>query len=143
MLAKQVRGLNAADALLQLQFSSKRKGRDMQAVLQNACNLADINCTTHSVEPEDLRVAQAYVTKGVTLKKISMHSKGRSGIKRRRWSHVTFEVEEIDWHVRLDEAQELGGMRGRRKVERAQRDMQAAAERRAGSGGGNGETETA
>ena len=146
MLAKQIRGMRASDALLQMDFSPKRKARVMGQVLNNACNLADIACEWREITPEDLRVKQAYVTKSFTLKKIAYHSKGRNGIKHRRWSHITVEVEEIDWDARLDEALsiEANNNRRRRKVAKAQRELEAANTRleaqlvRAGAGAEGG-----
>ena len=128
MLCRQIRGMRASDALLQMQFSSKRKAGVIGQVLNNACNLADIASDDREITPEDLRVSQAYVTKSFTLKKIAFHSKGRNGVKHRRWSHVTVEVEEIDWEQQLRDAMDTPsqGRRGQRAIAKARRDLESA-----------------
>ena len=128
MLCRQIRGMRASDALLQMQFSPKRKAGVVGQVLNNACNLADIALDDREITPADLRVSQAYVTKAFTLKKVAFHSKGRNGVKHRRWSHVTVEVEEIDWEQQLRDAMDAPsqGRRGQRAVARARRELEAA-----------------
>ena len=135
-ICRQIRGLTAAEGLLQMQFSPKRKARTVGSVLQNAVNLADILCTTHDLEPEDLRISEAYVTKSFTMKKIAYHSKGRNGIKRRRWAHITVKVEEIDFVRAVEEAATVKGRKGQRLQKKAQDDLNAYRERQTARGEG-------
>ena len=133
-ICRQIRGLRADDALLQMQFSPKRKARVVGSIVQNAVNLADILCTTHELEPEDLYVVEAYVTKSFTMKKIAYHSKGRNGIKRRRWAHITVKVEEINFEAAVQEAAKIGGRKGERALKKAQDDLDAYRARQAARG---------
>ncbi|KAH9087093.1 hypothetical protein Ae201684P_000505 [Aphanomyces euteiches] len=91
LLAQQIRGLTATEALTQMQFSPKRKAAVVKKTIQNAVNLADIY---YGIEPSALKVEQAFVNKGMILKRIKFM--GNTGIKRRRHSHLTIVLREFD-----------------------------------------------
>ncbi|DAZ99977.1 TPA: hypothetical protein N0F65_001981 [Lagenidium giganteum] len=93
LIARQVRGLPATDALLQMQFSPKRKAEIVKKTLQNAVNLADIK---YNIEPENLQVAECFVTKGTYLKRLRIMGRGRSGIMHHPYSHLTVVLREFD-----------------------------------------------
>ncbi|CAK4074547.1 unnamed protein product [Aphanomyces euteiches] len=93
LLAQQIRGLTATEALTQMQFSPKRKAAVVKKTIQNAVNLADIY---YGIEPSALKVEQAFVNKGMILKRIKFMGRGNTGIKRRRHSHLTIVLREFD-----------------------------------------------
>ncbi|KDO35583.1 hypothetical protein SPRG_00425 [Saprolegnia parasitica CBS 223.65] len=93
LLAQQIRGLPAEEALTQMHFSPKRKAAIVKKTVQNAINLADIN---FGIEPSNLKVAEAFVNKGLFLKRLKIMGRGRSGIKHRPHSHLTIVLEEFD-----------------------------------------------
>ncbi len=73
LLAAQIRGLPAPEALVQMQFSPKRKAAIVKKTIQNAINLADIN---YGIEPSKLKVAEAFVNKGLFLKRLKIMGRG-------------------------------------------------------------------
>lgn len=91
LLAKQIRGMDVSEALLQMKYSKKRHAAIVSRVLQNAINVADID---HEIAQEDLVVRKAFVGKGRILKRIKMMAKGRFGQKWRRHSHLYIDVRE-------------------------------------------------
>nr|CCA18599.1 conserved hypothetical protein [Albugo laibachii Nc14]CCA20556.1 conserved hypothetical protein [Albugo laibachii Nc14] len=92
-LAQQVRGLPVEEALLQMKFSRKRRAGIVQTTVQNAVNLADIR---YNIEPENLKVAEAFVTKGKYLKRLRIMGRGRSGIMHHPFSHLVIVLEEFE-----------------------------------------------
>ncbi|RHY34400.1 hypothetical protein DYB32_000957 [Aphanomyces invadans] len=93
MLAQQIRGLTAPEALVQMQFSPKRKSTIVKKTIQNAVNLADIY---YGIEPSALKIEQAFVTKGMFLKRVKFMGRGNTGIKHRGHSHLTIILREFD-----------------------------------------------
>ncbi|ETV74614.1 hypothetical protein H257_10749 [Aphanomyces astaci] len=92
-LAQQIRGLTAPEALIQMQFSQKRKSTIVKKTIQNAVNLADIY---YGIEPSALKVEQAFVTKGMFLKRVKFMGRGNTGVKHRGHSHLTVILREFD-----------------------------------------------
>ena len=92
MLTKQIRGLAAEEALLQMKFSKKTMAREVHKTLQNAVNLADIK---YEILPKNLKVSQAFVGKGQVMKRIRYHGKGQHGRVLKKSTHITIELEEV------------------------------------------------
>ncbi|XP_068657824.1 uncharacterized protein [Aristolochia californica] len=92
LVATLVRGMRVEDALLQLQVTIKRASKTVYQVIHSARANATHN---HGLDPDRLLVAEAYVGKGFCKKRISYHSKGRSGIKVRPECRLTVVVREI------------------------------------------------
>ncbi|OQR98787.1 hypothetical protein ACHHYP_07842 [Achlya hypogyna] len=93
LLAQQIRGLPVEEALTQMTFSPKRKAAIVKKTVQNAINLADIN---YGIEPTNLKVAEAFVNKGLFLKRLKIMGRGRAGIKHRPHSHLTIVLKEFE-----------------------------------------------
>ncbi|KAF0695382.1 Aste57867_13816 [Aphanomyces stellatus] len=93
LLAQQIRGLTAPEALTQMEFSPKRKSTIVKKTIQNAVNLADIY---YGIDPAALKVEQAFVNKGLFLKRIKFMGRGNTGIKHRGHSHLTIVLREFD-----------------------------------------------
>ncbi|KAL4440559.1 hypothetical protein ABPG75_003560 [Micractinium tetrahymenae] len=89
--AKVVRGLHVEDALIQCSISPKKAAKLVEKAILSARANAINN---HGLEPERLRVAEAWVGKGEHLKRISMHGRGRSGRRMRYRSHLTVVLRE-------------------------------------------------
>ncbi|KAL2481760.1 Ribosomal protein L22p/L17e family protein [Abeliophyllum distichum] len=92
LVAALVRGMRVEDALLQLQVTVKRAAKTVYQVIHSARANATHN---HELDADRLLVAEAFVGKGFFKKRISYHSKGRSGIKMRPECRLTVVVREI------------------------------------------------
>ncbi|KAM0951958.1 putative ribosomal protein L22/L17 [Dioscorea sansibarensis] len=91
LVAKLVRGMRVEDALLQLQVTIKRAAKTVYQVIHSARANAAHN---HGLDPERLLVDEAFVGKGLYLKRLSYHAKGRSGIMVRPRCRLTVVVRE-------------------------------------------------
>ncbi|KAL4660030.1 39S ribosomal protein L22, mitochondrial [Arapaima gigas] len=77
-LAKLIRGMTIDQALAQLEFSDKKGAKVIKEVLLEAQDMAVKN---HNVEyKSNLYVAESFSGKGVYLKRIRYHGRGRFGI---------------------------------------------------------------
>ncbi|XP_027351918.1 uncharacterized protein LOC113862861 [Abrus precatorius] len=92
LVAALVRGMLVKDALMQLQVTIKRAAKTVYQVIHSAKANASHN---HGLDPERLIVAEAFVGKGFFKKRVSYHSKGRSGIRVRAECRLTIVVREI------------------------------------------------
>nr|CAD1834525.1 unnamed protein product [Ananas comosus var. bracteatus] len=91
LVAKLVRGMRVEDALLQLQVTVKRAAKTVYQVIHSARANAAHN---HSLDPDKLLVDEAFVGKGIYLKRLSYHAKGQSGIMVRPKCRLTVVVRE-------------------------------------------------
>ncbi|KAI5067356.1 hypothetical protein GOP47_0017884 [Adiantum capillus-veneris] len=92
LVAALVRGMRVEDALLQLSVLQKRAAKTVQRVVFNARANATHN---HGLNGDRLYVAEAFVGKGIYLKRISYHAKGRSGIMHHPSCRLTVVVKEL------------------------------------------------
>lgn len=92
LVAALVRGMRVEDALLQLQVTVKRASKTVYQVIHSARANATHN---HGLDADRLLVAEAFVGKGFFKKRVSYHSKGRSGIKMRPECRLTVVVREM------------------------------------------------
>ncbi len=86
------------DALAQMKFTPKHKAVEITQMLHRTCVLAKIN---HGAIPEQLRVKEIYVTKGLARKKVRFMGRGRTGIGMIRKTHVTLKTEIIDFAAQI------------------------------------------
>ncbi|ONM20624.1 Ribosomal protein L22p/L17e family protein [Zea mays] len=91
LVAKLVRGMRVEDALLQLQVTVKRAAKTVYQVIHSARANASHN---HGLDPDKLIVEEAFVGKGLFLKRVSYHARGRSGIMVRPRCRLTVVVRE-------------------------------------------------
>ncbi|MBU0456145.1 MAG: 50S ribosomal protein L22 [Pseudomonadota bacterium] len=89
LVADQIRGLSAAQALNVLNFSGKRAARVMKDVLVSAIANAENN---EGADVDELVVSAVYVTDGPRLKRMSPRAKGRADRILRRMCHITLKV---------------------------------------------------
>ncbi|KAF7113570.1 hypothetical protein RHSIM_RhsimUnG0113000 [Rhododendron simsii] len=92
LVAALVRGMRVEDALLQLQVTVKRASKTVYQVIHSARANATHN---HGLDPDRLLVAEAFVGKGLFLKRESFHGRGRSGVMHKPECRLTVVVREI------------------------------------------------
>ncbi|KAF0118090.1 MAG: large subunit ribosomal protein L22 [Rhodospirillaceae bacterium] len=91
LVAASIRGLTAEGALAQLLFSPRRVAVTVRQVLQSAIANAENN---HHLDIDRLYVAEAYVGKGLVLKRWQPRARSRVGQIRKPFSHLTIVVRE-------------------------------------------------
>jgi large subunit ribosomal protein L22 len=87
-----IRGRAASDALDVLKFAPQAASEPVAKVLASAVANAENNL---SLDPRTLRVAEAYVDEGPTLKRFQPRAQGRAFRIRKRTSHITIVVESV------------------------------------------------
>ncbi|HMM15324.1 MAG: 50S ribosomal protein L22 [Parvibaculum sp.] len=93
LVAQLIRGKKADTALADLTFSNKRVARDVKKVLQSAIANAENN---HSLDVDDLVVAEAYVGKNLVLKRWHARARGRVGRIEKPFSQITIVVRQVE-----------------------------------------------
>jgi large subunit ribosomal protein L22 len=91
LVAQLIRGKKVASALADLEFSRKRIAKDVRKCLQSAIANAENN---HSLDVDDLVVAEAHVGKALVMKRFSPRGRGRVGKITKPFSHLTIVVRE-------------------------------------------------
>ena len=91
LVAQSIRGLNAGAALAQLTFSKRRVAIEVKKVLQSAIANAENN---HQLDVDRLVVAEAFVGKGLVMKRFSPRARGRAGKIIKPFSNLTVIVRE-------------------------------------------------
>jgi large subunit ribosomal protein L22 len=86
-----IRGLKADAALAQLTFSKRRIAQDVKKVLQSAIANAENN---HQLDVDRLIVAEAFVGRGLVMKRFSPRARGRAGKIMKPFSNLTVIVRE-------------------------------------------------
>jgi large subunit ribosomal protein L22 len=93
LVAQLIRGKKVEKALADLEFSRKRIALDVRKALQSAIANAENN---HSLDVDDLIVAEAFVGKGLVLKRFSPRARGRAGRIHKPFSNLTIVVRETE-----------------------------------------------
>jgi large subunit ribosomal protein L22 len=91
--AQLIRGKKVATALADLTFSRKRIARDVKKTLESAVANAENN---HDLDVDSLVVAEAHVGNALMLKRWTPRARGRVGRIRKRFSHLTIVVREVE-----------------------------------------------
>jgi len=91
LVAQSIRGLNAGAALAQLTFSKRRIAVEVKKVLQSAIANAENN---HQLDVDRLVVAEAFVGRGLVMKRFSPRARGRAGKIMKPFSNLTVIVRE-------------------------------------------------
>ena len=92
VVAQSIRGLKVQHALNELEFSPKRIAKDVRKALYSAISNAENN---HSLDIDDLVVAEAYVGKNLVMKRFSARARGRSSRIEKPFSEITIVVREL------------------------------------------------
>ena len=92
LLAQLIRGKKVDRALADLEYSRKRISVEVRKALQSAIANAENN---HSLDVDDLVVAEAYVGKALIMKRFSPRARGRAGRIEKPFSNITIVVREV------------------------------------------------
>ncbi|MFZ0559108.1 MAG: 50S ribosomal protein L22 [Methylovirgula sp.] len=93
LVAQLIRGKKVDKALADLEFSRKRIAVDVKKTLESAIANAENN---HSLDVDDLVVAEAYVGKALVLKRFAARARGRAGRIHKPFANLTIVVREIE-----------------------------------------------
>lgn len=88
-LARLIRGMSVDEAMQQMYLVRKKHGISIYHLLKRVGHVLKNN---YKKDIKDYCIKQAWVGKGVYLKRISMHGRGRSGIKTRPSCHLKVEL---------------------------------------------------
>ena len=91
LVAAQIRGIAAQDALATLTFSPRRISRDVKKVLESAIANAENN---HQLDVDRLYVAEATVGRSFVMKRFRARARGRAGRLLKPFSNLTLVVKE-------------------------------------------------
>jgi len=89
LVADQIRGLPAEQALNQLRFSTKKAAALMRKVLESAIANAEHN---EGADIDELKVATVMVDEGPKMKRMRARAKGRGNRIIKQTSHLTVTV---------------------------------------------------
>ena len=92
LLAQLIRGKKVDRALADLEFSRKRISVAVKKALESAIANAENN---HSLEVDDLVVAEAHVGKALVMKRFHARARGRAGRVEKPFSNLTIVVREV------------------------------------------------
>jgi large subunit ribosomal protein L22 len=92
LLAQLIRGKKVERALADLEFSRKRIAVEVKKALESAIANAENN---HSLDVDDLVVAEAHVGKALVMKRFHARARGRAGRIEKPFSNLTIVVREI------------------------------------------------
>ena len=91
LVATMIRGMDVNKAIAALSFSRRRIAGDVKKALQSAIANAENN---HSLDVDRLFVKEAYVGKGLVMKRFRARAKGRGARILKPFSHLTIIVGE-------------------------------------------------
>ncbi len=92
LVAQSIRGLRVQRALNELEFSQKRIAKDVRKALYSAISNAENN---HNLDIDNLIVAEAFVGKGIVMKRFASRARGRSSRIMKPFSELTIVVREL------------------------------------------------
>ena len=91
LVTTMIRGMDVNKAIAALSFSRRRIAGDVKKALQSAIANAENN---HSLDVDRLFVKEAYVGKGLVMKRFRARAKGRGARILKPFSHLTIIVSE-------------------------------------------------
>ncbi len=93
LLATSIRGKKVEKALADLTFSRKRIAKDVKKTVESAIANAENN---HGLDVDSLVVAEAYVGKGLVMKRFRPRARGRVGKILKPFARLTVVVREVE-----------------------------------------------
>ena len=93
LVAGMIRGKKVEKALAELEFSTKRIAVDVRKCVMSAVANAENN---HSLDVNELVVAEAYVGKNLTLKRFHARGRGRGSSILKPFSQLTVVVRQVE-----------------------------------------------
>lgn len=91
LVAQSVRGLNVEKAISELSFSKKRIARTVLEVLNSAIANAENN---HGLNIDKLYVSEAFVGKGLVMKRMRVRGRGKTARILKPFSNLTVKLTE-------------------------------------------------
>ena len=91
LVAQSIRGIEASKAIAYLTFSKKRISSEVKKVLQSAIANAENN---HGLDVDKLFVKEAFVGKGLVMKRLRARARGRAARILKPFSHLSIIVHE-------------------------------------------------
>lgn len=85
----QIRGLEIANAILQLKFSKKGIATEVLKVLNSAISNAENNL---NMDIDRLYISSAYSGKSITMKRFRARARGRASRIKKSFSNMTIEL---------------------------------------------------
>jgi large subunit ribosomal protein L22 len=92
LVAQMIRGKKVAVALADLEFSRKRIAQDVRKCVRAAVANAENN---HSLDVDDLIVAQAYVGKNLVMRRFHARGRGKMSPIEKPFAQLTVVVREV------------------------------------------------
>jgi large subunit ribosomal protein L22 len=93
LLAQLIRGKKVDRALADLTFSRKRIAKDVKKTLQSAIANAENN---HDLDVDALVVSEAYVGKGLVMKRMRARARGRAGRIEKPFAQITVVLRQVE-----------------------------------------------
>ncbi|HKA64182.1 MAG TPA: 50S ribosomal protein L22 [Methyloceanibacter sp.] len=93
LLAQLIRGKKVDKALADLTFSRKRVARDVKKTLESAIANAENN---HDLDVDALIVSEAYVGKGLVMKRLKASARGRASRIEKPFARITVVVRQVE-----------------------------------------------
>jgi len=93
LLAQLIRGKKVDKALADLTFSRKRVARDVKKTLESAIANAENN---HDLNVDALIVSEAYVGKGLVMKRLKASARGRASRIEKPFARITVVVRQVE-----------------------------------------------
>ncbi|MGH6825632.1 50S ribosomal protein L22 [Methyloceanibacter sp.] len=93
LLAQLIRGKKVDKALADLTFSRKRIARDVKKTLESAIANAENN---HDLDVDALIVSEAYVGKGLVMKRLKPRARGRASRIEKPFAQITVIVRQVE-----------------------------------------------
>ena len=92
LVAQSIRGMKVQRALNELEFSPKRIAKEVRKALYSAISNAENN---HSLDIDQLVVAEAFVGKNLVMKRFATRGRGRSTRILKPFSEITIVVRDL------------------------------------------------
>ena len=93
LVATMIRGKKVEKALSDLSFSKRRIAIDVKKCLQSAIANAENN---HNLDVDELIVAEAWVGKGLVMKRGRPRARGRFGRIHKPFAEITIKVRQVE-----------------------------------------------
>ena len=93
LVAALIRGKKVDKALADLTFSRKRIARDVKKTLESAIANAENN---HDLDVDALIVSEAYVGKGLVMKRLKASARGRASRIEKPFARITVIVRQVE-----------------------------------------------
>lgn len=93
LVAELIRGMNASEALVQLEFARKRIANDVREVLKSAVANAENN---HGLDIDRLVVSEVRVGKSIVMKRFKARARGRGARILKPFSNIEIIVRESE-----------------------------------------------